>query len=72
MSCHGAMTSQEVQDQAIFLRGIAECVSLEGDIEASLDCFRSELTCMTQPPNPLTFWLMSGQSHGQGQVSDLS
>ena len=43
MSGHGAMTSQEVQGQAI-LREIAEYGTLEGDIEASFDYFRSELT----------------------------
>ena len=37
------MTSQEVQGQAI-LREIAEYGTLEGDIEASCDYFRSELT----------------------------
>ena len=44
MSGHGTITSQEVQGQAIFLRGIAEYGTLEGDIEASFEYFRSELT----------------------------
>ena len=44
MSGHGAMTSQEVQGQAIFCEKIAEYGTLEGDIEASFDYFRSELT----------------------------
>ena len=71
MSGHGAMTSLEVQGQAIFLREIAEYGTLKGDIEASFDYFRSELACMTLPPYPLTFWSRSGQSQGQGQASDL-
>ena len=50
MSGDGAMTSQEVQNQYI-LREIAEYGTLEGDIEASFDYFRSELTCMTPPPS---------------------
>ena len=41
MSGHGAMTSQEVQSRP-FLREIAEHDTLEGDIEASFDYFRSE------------------------------
>ena len=44
MSGHGAMTLQEVQGQAIFLREIAEYDTFEGDIKASFDYFRSELT----------------------------
>ena len=71
MSGHGAMTSQDIQGQVIFLREIAEYGTLEGDIEASFDYFRSELTCMTQPQYPLTFWSRSGQSRGQGQASVL-
>ena len=43
MSGHRAVTSQEVQVQAI-LREIAEYGTLEGNIEASFDYFRSELT----------------------------
>ena len=54
-----------------FLREIAEYGTLEGDIEASFDYFRSELTCMIPPPYPLNFWSRSGQSQGQGQASDL-
>ena len=42
MSGHGAMTSQEVQGQAIFARNSGICL-LEGDIETSFDYFRSEL-----------------------------
>ena len=51
MSGHGAMTSQEVQGRRHkrykvrpFLREIAEYSTFEGDIEASFDYFRSELT----------------------------
>ena len=44
MSGHGAMTSQEVQGQAIFARNSGIYGTLEGDIEAYLDYFRSELT----------------------------
>ena len=54
-----------------FLREIPEYDTLEGDIEASFDYFRSGLTFMTPPPYPLTFWSRSGQSQGQGQASDL-
>ena len=57
MPGHRAMTLQEVQGQAI-LREMAEYCTLEGDIdhdEISFDYFRSELTCMTPPPYPLTF-----------------
>ena len=56
-----------------FLREIAEYGTLEGDIEASFDYFRAELTCMTPPPYHSTFWSRSGQSQGQGQghTSDL-
>ena len=43
ISGHGAMTSQEVQGQAIFARN-SEYGALEGDIEASFDYFRPELT----------------------------
>ena len=43
MSGHGAMTSKEVQGQPS-LREIAEYGTLESDIEASFDYFRSELT----------------------------
>ena len=42
MSGHGAMTSQLIQGQAIFVRN-SEYGTLEGDIEASFDNFRSEL-----------------------------
>ena len=70
MSGHGAMTSQEGLGQAIFARNSGNG-TLEGDIEASFDYFRSELTYMTPPPYPLTFWSSSGQSQGQSQVSDL-
>ena len=71
MSDHGAMTLQEEQRQTIFARN----GGLEGDIdhdEASFAYFMSELACMTQPQYPLTFWSRSGQSQGQGQVSDLA
>ena len=44
MSGHGAMTSQEVQGVRPFLREIAEYGTLQGDIEASFDYFKSELT----------------------------
>ena len=74
MSGHGAITSQEVQGQAIFLREMADYSTLEDDIdhnEASSECFRSELTCVTPPQYPLTFWSRSGQIQGQGQVNDL-
>ena len=43
MSGHGAMTSQRYKVRP-FLREIAEYGTLEGDIEASFDYFRSELT----------------------------
>ena len=43
MSGHEAMSSQEVKVRP-FLREIAEHDTLEGDIEVSLDHFRSELT----------------------------
>ena len=71
MSGHGALTSQEVQGQAIFFARNSGNGTLEADIEASFDYFRSELTCVTLPPYPLTFWSRSGQSQGQGQASGL-
>ena len=44
MSGHGAMTSQEVQGQAVFARNSGIWHIRLGDIEASFDYFRSELT----------------------------
>ena len=70
MSGHGAVTSQELKGRAIFARNSGNG-TLEADIEASFDYFRSEITCMTLPPYPVTLWSRSGQSQGQGQVSDL-
>ena len=55
MSGHGAMTSQELKCSAMFARNSGNG-TLEADIEASFDYFRSELTCMTPPLYPLTFW----------------
>ena len=50
MSGHGAMTSQDNRYKVRpFLGEIAEYGTLEGDIEASLDYLRPELTCMTPP-----------------------
>ena len=52
-----------------FLQETAEYRTLEGDIdhdEASFHYFRSDLTCMTQPLYPLTFWSRLDQSQRQG------
>ena len=57
-----------------FLREMADYCTLEGDInhdEASFGQFRSQLTCLTPPKCPLTFWSRSGTGQGQGQISDL-
>ena len=71
MSGHGAMTSQEVQGQAIFARN-SGTGTLEADIELSFDYFRSELTCMTLPPYPLTFWSRSGQVKAKVRVRPVT
>ena len=63
---HGDMTSQEVQGQAIFARN-----SGTGLIRRRYRGFLVKTNFMTPPPYPLTFWSRSGQSQGQGQVSDL-
>ena len=71
MSGHGTMTSQGGKVRP-FLREVADYCTLEGDIvhdETSFDHFRSELSCLTPPQRPLTFWSRSGQD--QGQLSDL-
>ena len=68
MSGHGAMTSQREQGQIIFFfarnAGLLHIKRRYRPRRGSFDHFRSELTWLTPPQCPSTFWSMAGFCQG--------